>query len=493
MLMPEFDAYLMVDWSASSRPARGSDSVWYCLVVRTGCDVSVVALQNPATRHRATAEITDILRELVCREQMVLVGYDFPFGYPSGFLRALGVTGTPAWLSVWREIAGRIVDRDDNSNNRFAVAGELNRCVSESCYPFWGCPRGRESATMSRTKGGPGQLAEKRLTDTGNMQPVWKLYGNGSVGSQALVGLPHLTGLRSDVVLAPVSRVWPFETGLGALPDRRTRDYLLVYAEIYPSLLPNRATGGDVKDAVQVKTMATHFAALDDAGELSRLFAGPACLSPEERERIEQEEGWTLGVLTTRQEQSRPASPSLQRSVTSTANVDRNTTVIPCADEEDGLPKCDFVYFATPACGSWTITADFVDSAKAIIAHAYNTLGLRMPLVQHLRPGHQILLAYGSDGNYTPVFRCQVCASPEPLRTRRHTFDVFCYIPDPLHERLQAEGYQPDPVVERFVGIAISAVQDLRNNKREITKPKGNNTLRRWDEVFPGMIGEPAP
>jgi hypothetical protein len=47
--------------------------------------------------------------------------------------------------------------------------------------------------------------------------------------------------------------------------------------------------------------MADHFAALDDAGELSALFAGPACLKPEERQTIEREEGWTLVGL-------RPAS-----------------------------------------------------------------------------------------------------------------------------------------------------------------------------------------
>ena len=44
--MPEFDAYLMVDWSASSRPVTGADSIWYCLVVRTGDSSSVVALEN---------------------------------------------------------------------------------------------------------------------------------------------------------------------------------------------------------------------------------------------------------------------------------------------------------------------------------------------------------------------------------------------------------------------------------------------------------------
>ena len=140
--MPEFDAYLMVDWSASSRPVTGNDSIWYCLVVRTAINLSVVAHENPPTRRRAMTEINDILRGLVRREQMVLVGFDFPYGYPAGFAAALGVTETPAWIGVWREITGRIVDRDDNSNNRFEVAGDLNRRVSSSCYPFWGCPQG---------------------------------------------------------------------------------------------------------------------------------------------------------------------------------------------------------------------------------------------------------------------------------------------------------------------------------------------------------------
>jgi len=105
--MPEFDAYLMVDWSASSRPVTGSDSVWYCVIIRTRDNFSVVALENRATRRRAVAEIKDILREFARREQMTLVGFDFPYGYPTGSAAALGLTDTPAWLSLWREIAAR--------------------------------------------------------------------------------------------------------------------------------------------------------------------------------------------------------------------------------------------------------------------------------------------------------------------------------------------------------------------------------------------------
>jgi hypothetical protein len=74
------------------------------------------------------------------------------------------------------------------------------------------------------------------------------------------------------------------------------RDYRIVYVEIYPSLLSIQRAEGEVKDAAQVKTMAGHFAALDDAGVLSALFAGPPHLSPEDRKTIELEEGWALGV-----------------------------------------------------------------------------------------------------------------------------------------------------------------------------------------------------
>jgi hypothetical protein len=486
--MPEFDAYLMVDWSASSRPVTGSDSVWYCLVVRTGDDLKIAALENPSTRRQAVKEINEILRGFARQELMVLTGFDFPYGYPAGFGDALGLTDTAPWLGIWRDLAQRIVDRHDNSNNRFQVAGDLNRHISGLCYPFWGCPEASQSATMSSTKH-TGHLAERRLTDIANMQPIWKLYGNGSVGSQSLLGIPHLAALRNDPVLAPVSRVWPFETGLCVLPKRQQRDYLILHAEIYPSLLPNERTKEQVKDAVQVRTMAAHFAALDESGDLSSLFAGPAGLTSEERKRIEGEEGWTLGVLSGRQAEPRSLQKAGLRTFGDFTSRSRIEPAICHANREDGLPECDFVYFATPACGSWTITEDFVHDAKAIIAHAYNNAGLRMPLIQQLRPGHQILLVYGADGKYSPMFRGEVCTSPKPVRTPKHTFDVFCYIAEEFHDRLRASGYSPDPVVNRFTGISIASLQNLRGKTRKITKPKGNNTLRRWDEVFPGTAG----
>ena len=85
-----------------------------------------------------------------------------------------------------------------------------------------------------------------------------------------------------------------------------------------------RATQARIKIAVQVRTMAAHYAALDDAGDLSTLFAGPAYLTPKDRETVEREEGWTLGVLSGQQVQPRlalqplPVSPSIRTTLTGT-------------------------------------------------------------------------------------------------------------------------------------------------------------------------------
>lgn len=131
--MPEFDAYLMVDWSASSRPKTGADSIWYCLMARTGTTLHVAGLESPSTRVRATSEIREILSGLARQERTVLVGFDFPFRYPAGFANALRLEGDRPWDRVWGELVRSIVDRADNSNNRFEVAGEPNRRLSRAC------------------------------------------------------------------------------------------------------------------------------------------------------------------------------------------------------------------------------------------------------------------------------------------------------------------------------------------------------------------------
>ena len=302
-----FDAYLMVDWSAAARPSSGKDSIWFALVERAGASLRLRTLENPDTRGNARDRLGSVLADLLGRGRRVLVGFDFPFGYPNGTAGALGLAGPP-WRETWREIVRQVSDRPDNRNNRFDAAERLNWKCGHSEGPFWGHPNGREYKhkyrNLESTK--PGYhygLDEKRLCEhliTGP-QPVWKLYGNGSVGGQTLTGLPVVHALRNDQRLKKCCRIWPFETGLKNLEARDLEEHPIVFAEIYPSLVKPRSSKsreqGQVKDALQVQAIAKHMATLDESQDLGALFAGAPALNAGQRRIVEREEAWILGVL----------------------------------------------------------------------------------------------------------------------------------------------------------------------------------------------------
>lgn len=300
--MQLFDAYLIVDWSAAAVPRRGRDSIWWALLRRDGPGPRPAALENPPTRAAATAALAEILRRLVAEDCHVLAGFDFPFGYPAGFAARLGWTGEGAgWRHVWDTVAERLRDGPDNANDRFDLGEALNREGFGEAFPFWGHDGGRERRFLAR--GGrrphrPDDIAERRLADrrVPRAQPVWKLAYTGSVGSQALTGLPRLRALRDDPVLAPVARVWPFETGLAPLARDGTGGRRVVLAEVYPSIVAPASLQGRPRDAGQVVAAAAHFAALDDEGALAGLFAGDPGLDAAGRAAVEGEEGWILGI-----------------------------------------------------------------------------------------------------------------------------------------------------------------------------------------------------
>jgi precorrin-8X/cobalt-precorrin-8 methylmutase len=290
-----FDAFAMVDWSAATVPRTGRDSIWICWHTKDG-----EKLENPPTRHAAKSILADWLGAAVQRGERVLIGFDFPFGYPSGFAARLGLSGPP-WRAVWDEIAGLLHDSEENGNNRFEIAAEFNRRVSNGCFPFWGRPPGFDTPFL-----GPkhhrahesGGLAERRLVDLHipSAQPCWKLLGAGSVGGQALTGIPVVRALRDDPRWVDRVRIWPFETGLQA-PEQGT----VVIAEVYPSLWAVYPADGEPKDAAQVRSVARFFAASDRTGEIAALFAGDPSLTRVQRQRVEAEEAWTLGVTAARQ------------------------------------------------------------------------------------------------------------------------------------------------------------------------------------------------
>ena len=67
-------------------------------------------------------------------------------------------------------------------------------------------------------------------------------------------------------------------------------------AEVYPSLLKPQVAPGEVKDLVQVRATAEHFARLDEANKLGALFAPAKGAAAEVVLDAEREEGWILGA-----------------------------------------------------------------------------------------------------------------------------------------------------------------------------------------------------
>jgi hypothetical protein len=290
----EFDGYLVVDWCAENKPKDKEDSIWYCYY---DCTDGAQPPENPRTRREATDQIASILRETTKHEKAVLVGFDFPFGYPAGFASALGLRGKPPWRAIWNELKEAIVDNDKNRNNRFEVAASFNLRISHQPFPFWGCPEKMTSPWISKKRARP-HLAEFRVTDqrAKGAQPVWKLFGAGVAGSHALVGIPRLAHLRDDVTLGPRSAVWPFETGLTRLPPRTERKWLILYAEIFPAMFKPAIRPGEIKDEAQVRGLVERLKAEDERGALGEWFAGPSELSENDRRKTVNEEGWILGV-----------------------------------------------------------------------------------------------------------------------------------------------------------------------------------------------------
>ncbi|MCL4554279.1 MAG: cobalamin biosynthesis protein CbiG [Actinobacteria bacterium] len=290
-----FDVYLMVDWSANGKPKTGSDSIWYCFLEPSeGRSFT----RNPSTRQQAFEEIRNQLIELVARGRRVLVGFDFPYGFPRGTAERLGFSGGPPWREMWDELSLLVEDGIGNQNNRFTVAAEINGAMTTGPAPFWGCPPGTASAFLQAKKPQPWptdthefRLAEKAVPGP---KPIWQLLGAGCVGSQALLGIPRVAALRDDPALQGVSQVWPFE--IQAPPARVPSGDMggVVYAEIYPSLVPP-SLSEEIKDAGQVRALAEHFARLDDEGELSAAFDLSA-LSSESLQAASGEEGWILGA-----------------------------------------------------------------------------------------------------------------------------------------------------------------------------------------------------
>ncbi len=294
-----FSAYVIVDWSAAAKPTTGADSVWIGVLKRDVRFRLTFESFNPATRNEAEAKLAVILDDLKKRGERALVGFDFPLGFPRGFSQALSLPGETPWRAVWDQLNKMVKDKADNTNNRFGVGSEINRRLTGGPFPFWGCPPKDALTTLQpkRTREhGPDDLPEFRHADVAakGAHSIWKLYYNGSVGGQAIMGIPAVRRLKD--ARGEAVRVWPFETGFKALTEADLDGVEAVVAEVYPSLIKAVPGPGEIKDLAQVRTLAEHFAKLDEAGKLAALF-GPSKDAPESLvEDVQTQEGWILGA-----------------------------------------------------------------------------------------------------------------------------------------------------------------------------------------------------
>jgi hypothetical protein len=297
-----FGAYVIADWSASAKPKTGKDSVWIGVLKRDVRFRLTFEAFNPPTRTAAEAQLRTVLADLRRRGDKALIGFDFALGYPEGTAARLGLK-PPPWASMWKFLADNVRDKADNTNNRFAVAAKMNRLMTDEARPFWGAPANDQQRWLSGTKPAHGgdlpplfrraELATQGTKKAG-AKSVWQIYGNGTVGSQALVGIPAVRRLADE--LGERGAVWPFTTGwrTPSADDLKPLDALMV--EVYPSLFPTSPEPAEVPDRAQVRAACEHFARLDDAGKLGPLFAAPKTASEADVAAVESEEGWILGA-----------------------------------------------------------------------------------------------------------------------------------------------------------------------------------------------------
>jgi hypothetical protein len=147
-----FDAYIIADWTAAEGKKLGENSVWIGVAKRDVRFRLYTETHNVATRAEGETLLASILADHRKRGDRVLVGFDFNFGYPQGTAARLKLTGEPIWSAMWKFIASNIVDKADNTNNRYQVAAKMNRLMTDEAWPLWGAPANQAQRWLTTTK-----------------------------------------------------------------------------------------------------------------------------------------------------------------------------------------------------------------------------------------------------------------------------------------------------------------------------------------------------
>ncbi|MEM8555068.1 MAG: molybdopterin guanine dinucleotide synthesis [Pseudomonadota bacterium] len=273
-----FDTIAMVDWSGGQDrgPKPRPDSIFLC--VARGDQVEVpIYLRNRAV---AMVQLADLIANELAAGRRLLIGFDFPFGYPEGF--AALVTGAPDPLALADWFAAALPP-DAPDDARFHIAAELNARLGGN-GPFWfRFKNGPEGLPLKKPAWLDRGFLEKRHVET--LAPgaflSWQMGGAGSVGSQTMTGMAALSRLRRW--FPGQVGVWPFEL-----------DCPVMLVEIWPSLIDATVKAhmrqDEIKDAAQVRVLACAVAQMVSEGALA------AVLDDVDDGAPRSEEGWILGV-----------------------------------------------------------------------------------------------------------------------------------------------------------------------------------------------------
>ncbi len=254
---------IAADWSGDKKSEQATKGIWIAEAVNG----ELLSLESGLTRD----EVVDILVKEIQSQENLVVGLDFAFSFPHGYLRSRKLSGA---RQMW-ELA--------------ASEGEM--WLSETLAPFWVSKKSDRLKSDERLEY---RETEWELRRRGfPPQSVFKLVGPGQVGRGSVRGQPYLLELQRAG-----AAIWPFDapkmpmvieiyprslTGKVEKTDREARvDYL---TRKYPGLDLGRGPAREMVESddafdagVSALVMSAH---AEDFGRLERATGPPKSLEGE--------------------------------------------------------------------------------------------------------------------------------------------------------------------------------------------------------------------
>jgi hypothetical protein len=220
MTLPEFDAFIAIDWSGAVRNYDGI-AVAICRTGRTA-----PCLVAPRGRHWRRQDVAEWLKAELGRDRRLLIGCDFAFGFP--FEKDCGYLGgaAPAVKDIFA--LWSLIERQSSGDEDFGCS----RFVGNPRYAglFW-TSGARPDSWIDRKR-----FTEQACAEATKTRPdtLYKLLHSKQVGKASITGMRVLLDVRSSN--PGRGAIWPFE---------RVRNSAIV--EIYPTLFRRMTTGSVAK------------------------------------------------------------------------------------------------------------------------------------------------------------------------------------------------------------------------------------------------------